>query len=354
MSGTDAAGRSGYHRQVLAETDLALINALQVAPRAEWSDVGRALGISPSTAARRWEALAGAGVAWVTCAPGPRFLGRTMFVSLRAAQGTHAALCERLCAEPAAATVSMVTGPFDFLVDCFAADAEELNELAIGTFAAMPEVARSEASLAVGIYRTGSDYRSGVLDPAALRMIGDAGAGGTSGSWRPDPVDAMLLHGLSLDGRVSWAELGESCAVSPQTARRRVQRMLAANHVALRCEYALTARGPLYEVNLQLDVPAKALVQAASYFGRLKECRLSSQVISAHNLNVTLWIRDLHEVNRHELELAELLPGTRVLGRDVSVRTVKRLGHVLDHSGRSTAFIPPSVWTPAQLADSGI
>jgi len=51
---------------VLTETDLALINALQVSPRADWVLVGKALGISGSTVSRRWEALNRDGTAWVT------------------------------------------------------------------------------------------------------------------------------------------------------------------------------------------------------------------------------------------------------------------------------------------------
>ncbi|MET7782244.1 AsnC family protein [Streptomyces mirabilis] len=51
------------------ETDLALVHALQIAPRAPWTAVGQALGIDPMTAARRWARLTGTGCAWVTCYP---------------------------------------------------------------------------------------------------------------------------------------------------------------------------------------------------------------------------------------------------------------------------------------------
>ncbi|MFE2993163.1 Lrp/AsnC family transcriptional regulator [Streptomyces sp. NPDC059262] len=56
------------------ETDLALVHALQTAPRAPWAAVGRALGIDPSTATRRWARLAEAGLAWVTCYPADQLL----------------------------------------------------------------------------------------------------------------------------------------------------------------------------------------------------------------------------------------------------------------------------------------
>ena len=50
----------------LDELDYSLVNALQIAPRAPWSLIGEVLGISPVTAARRWERLTGEGHAWMT------------------------------------------------------------------------------------------------------------------------------------------------------------------------------------------------------------------------------------------------------------------------------------------------
>jgi len=41
----------------LSEADLALVNALQVQPRASWSLIGKALGVGPVTVARHWERL---------------------------------------------------------------------------------------------------------------------------------------------------------------------------------------------------------------------------------------------------------------------------------------------------------
>ncbi|MEV1043109.1 AsnC family protein, partial [Streptomyces sp. NPDC050204] len=40
--------------------------ALQAAPRAPWSRIGRALGVDATTAARRWERLRANGLAWVS------------------------------------------------------------------------------------------------------------------------------------------------------------------------------------------------------------------------------------------------------------------------------------------------
>src|SRR6478736_6009630 len=48
------------------ELDLAIVNCLQLQPRASWTLVGRALDIDPVTVARRWQRLSSAGIAWVS------------------------------------------------------------------------------------------------------------------------------------------------------------------------------------------------------------------------------------------------------------------------------------------------
>jgi DNA-binding IclR family transcriptional regulator len=52
---------------------MALINALQLRPRASWTELGRSLGVDPVTVARRWSRLAERGEAWVSFSPGRRF-----------------------------------------------------------------------------------------------------------------------------------------------------------------------------------------------------------------------------------------------------------------------------------------
>ena len=53
----------------LDEVDLALVNALQLQPRAPWALVGDVLGINPVTAARRWARLESEGLAWISAYP---------------------------------------------------------------------------------------------------------------------------------------------------------------------------------------------------------------------------------------------------------------------------------------------
>ena len=331
---------------MISELDLEIVNALQINPRAEWSRVADALGLSAPTVARRWNALTEQGRAWITPAPGQRYLsaGWSAFIHLSSVPNESDALIERLCAEPAFGTVSLVTGAHDLFVDCFASSHDELMDIVTGSFPGLPGVTHREVVFVTRLYRQASEWRSGTLEPARARLV-SAEPLPEQPAYSPDRLDAALLEELAKDGRASWAELGAACGVSPQTARRRVERFLATGYMALRCDTSTAAQQGLREVTLVLNVPAQCVDDVGHYFAALNNCRLSAQVLGAQNLLVTLWVRDYLEVQAYERELADRAPGSAVISRQAVVRTFKRLGHVLDESGCSRRVVPLPLWT---------
>lgn len=238
----------------------------------------------------------------------------------------------------------MVTGSHDVFMDCFASSHEELMDIITGSFRKLPGVTHREVVFVTKLYRQASEWRSGSLEPGRARQVStqtkDAPAG-----YSPDRLDATLLEELAKDGRASWAELGAACSVSPQTARRRVERFLAAGYITLRCDASTAANRGLREVTLMLNIPAQYVDEVGGYFAAQSNCRLSAQVLGTQNLVVTLWVRDYLEAQAFERELAERAPGSSVISRQAVVRTYKRLGHILDESGRSVSVVPLPLWT---------
>ncbi|BCW51856.1 Lrp/AsnC family transcriptional regulator [Arthrobacter sp. StoSoilB13] len=330
---------------IISELDLEILNALQINPRAEWSRIADALELSAPTVARRWSALAGQGQAWITPAPGQRYLsaGWSAFIHLSSSPSESEALIEQLCSEPAFGTVSLVTGAHDLFIDCFASSHEELMDIVTGAFPRLPGVTHREVVFVTKLYRQASEWRSGTLEPARARLV-SAEPLPEQSAYAPDRLDAALLEELAKDGRASWAELGAACRVSPQTARRRVERFLATGYMTLRCDASSSAQQGLREVTLVLNVPAEFVDGVGSFFAALPNCRLSAQVLGAQNLLVTLWVRDYLEVQAYERELAQRAPGSAVISRQAVVRTFKRLGHVLDEAGRSRSVVPLPLW----------
>ncbi|MBU3061958.1 Lrp/AsnC family transcriptional regulator [Nocardia sp. NEAU-G5] len=322
------------------EIDLEIIGALQVNPRIGWDALAQVLGSSAATVSRRWAALHDARLAWVTPAPGPRYLaaGWSAFLQIAATPNAHEALLEQLCEEPAFATVSLVSGRYDILVDCFASSPAELTDVVTASFARLPGVIRRDVLFTAEVYRQATEWRSGVLEPSETRSLTTPPHTASPG-FSPDRVDRAMLAALTHDGRASLATLAQECGISPQTVRRRLDRILDAGYVALRCDASSDASPGFREVTLLLNVPADDIATVGRYFADLTACRVSAHVIGAENLLVTLWVRNYLEVRDHERVLARLAPGSTVVGRQAVMRTYKRLGHVLDARGRRTRYI---------------
>ncbi|MGY0488641.1 hypothetical protein [Streptomyces sp. WG-D5] len=59
-----------------------------------------------------------------------------------------------------------------------------------------------------------------------------------------------------------------------------------------------------------------------------------------HNLVVDVWLRSLADVHSFEAHLSRRLPRLTIHDRSVVLRTVKHMGHLLDHAGRATGVVP--------------
>ena len=98
---------------VADELDLAIVNCLQLQPRASWTLVGEALDVDPVTVARRWQRLSSAGIAWVsgraTGQGRPESCLAVVELSCSAAQTL--AIAERVTELPHVLSVEHTSGP---------------------------------------------------------------------------------------------------------------------------------------------------------------------------------------------------------------------------------------------------
>lgn len=330
---------------IISELDLEITNALEINPRADWALVASALGVSASTVGRRWAYLESEGLAWVTLAPGERFLSTASaaFINLSVRPSRYEKTIEALCGVPEFATVSMVSGAYDLQLDCFAADSEQLMATITSAFENLKGVVSRNVIFLTVLYRHGSQWTSGSLAPAQANLIKGSGqetaeAGSGSGLTR------RILGHLAQSGRASWSELGAAAGVSPQTARRRVERYVATEYVSFRCDTSPALQAGRREISLGLNIPATHVEVVGQYFAGLSSCRVSAQVLGSENLTVTLRVRDYKEILHHERQLHGLAPGSTVVSRQAVIRTYKRMGHLLDDRGQRRGFVPLSLW----------
>ncbi len=334
---------------IVSELDLALVHALQVQPRASWSELAPLLGVTASTLARRWERLSAEGLAWVYASPGRAFSRTrcTAFVLLRCRPGTRRRLTERVSAFEEVVTVELTApGSVDLLLDVLAPDMRSLTRFLTERLEVLPGVSAAECLFATSLYAEGSRWRLHSLDSAQLSALGPAvgGVREADPSAELDHLDRALLDLLVCDGRLGLAVLAERTDASAATVRRRLRRLTDSGVLAFRCDMAPRLTGLPVSVTFRGRVPARDLNTLHRTLAPLPECRLVAAVTGTSAVLATYWLRDIGEIQRRETALCARLPSLTITDRIVGLRTVKRMGHLLDGDGRRTGTRPMRPW----------
>ncbi|WP_181860793.1 Lrp/AsnC family transcriptional regulator [Streptomyces diacarni] len=326
---------------VASELDLALVHALQLRPRASWAELAPPLGVTPGTLARRWERLTGAGLAWVYAAPGREF-SRTRcsaFVLVRCRPGARGRLAERLAGLREVVTVELTaSGSAALLLDVLAPDLPSLTALVLERLERLPGVTGVDTLLTTSLPLEASRWRLRSLDAGQLAALGRAGARPRDpvSSVGLDDVDHALLDVLVRDGRAGFAALAEHTGASPATVRRRLRRLTESGVIVFRCDMADELTGLPVPVTFLGRAPARDVNAVHRTLAALAECRLVAAVTGRDNILVTLWLPGVGDIQRRETALCARLPSLTVTDRIVGLRTVKRMGHLLDQQGRRT------------------
>ncbi|MEV5516554.1 Lrp/AsnC family transcriptional regulator [Streptomyces flaveolus] len=332
------------------ELDLALVHALQIRPRATWADLAPSLGVAAVTLARRWERLTERGLAWLSAVPGPAFSHTrcTAFVLVGCRPAARERLADRIAELSEAVTVELTTpGGADLLLDVLAPDLAALHRFVDERLARLPGVTGVECLFATSLYTEGSRWRLGSLDSAQLSELGrpvTADRGTAPSVAALDDIDRELLGLLALDGRVALAELAHSAGTSAATVRRRLGRLTRSGVVAFRCDVAPPLVGLPVPVTFRCRAPAKDVNALHRTLATLPGCRLVAAVTGTANVLATYWLPDIGAVQHRETVMCERLPSLEITDRVIGVRTVKRMGHLLDADGCRTGTRAIQVW----------
>ncbi|GAA1412929.1 AsnC family transcriptional regulator [Glutamicibacter uratoxydans] len=318
-----------------SELDLAIVGALEVQPRVEFTKLAQILGVSSSTVARRWDLMQSEGVAWTTVIPGARFLetGWSAFIAIECEPGQEDELAKALCAEPAFGTVALITHHRQFHVDYFAASHHAGMDALQTIFRRLPGVRSRHISPISKIYRQANEWSSGTLAAVDKQKFNESETA-EIGYFQPDGLDTAIVELLFIDARQSWQHLANLLDVSAQTIQRRVHRLVASGLVAFRCDSGeLTSRG-LKDFNISWSVPPIDVDQVGQALANDSACRVSARTIDSSNLAATFWLRDLNASHVHEITVQKLSPQSYVQDRFIALKTLKRGGQILDDAGR--------------------
>ncbi|WP_433610283.1 Lrp/AsnC family transcriptional regulator [Prescottella agglutinans] len=324
--------------QIGSELDIAIVDALQMNPRADWADLAQTLRHTPKTLARRWRVLSDDGSAWIALVPGPAFVryGCVAFVTVTCRPQLRHAVAAALVAEPAIVSVSSTSGEADFLLDVFVPTLDGLARLLDERIDPIEGIVAVTAMVVLATFREGSRWRVQALD---LHQSARLSKPRPVIPRRPvpplDDLDRRLLEGLVQDGRRSWTDLSERCGTTGPTARRRVERMIGSGRIALRCEGAPAVTGPVVPTTFMIAAPPDQMNTIGESLAGLPKCRVVEAVTGRSNILLTMWLRSTADIAAFAAALARELPGIEITDTFVALRTYKRGGFLLDTEGRA-------------------
>jgi DNA-binding Lrp family transcriptional regulator len=326
----------------LTELDLAVVHALQVAPRASWSQVGRVLGVDASTVARRWARMEARGAAWSVCQPLLLDTAATACMEVTVGPGRTLEVAAILAQDPEAMTIDVAAGGRDLIVTLTCADAEHLAAYLLERVPHIPHVARVQSHVVVRSFTDASRWRLRALTSAqeaeltaTLPEVSDAHQ-----VHRPTALDHRLVAALSVDGRRAPAELATDVGASESTVRRRLNTLVGSGVLRLRCEVARSLSGWPVSAWLFLRVPSDRIDEAGQVLAGVPEVRAVLNAVGPANLLVAVWLRTSLDSQRLETQLLRRLPYVEVTDRSIVIRPFKLVGRLLDPRGYAVGVVP--------------
>ena len=341
--------------------DLLLVTALQTIPRADWQRLGQLLGISASTAARRWARLTQEGLAWQSCHP-LHLPGMSAFAALIEIDTTAGKLYQvaaQLAEYPHVFDVIHLTGARNLLVLAGFADHAQLARYVAVRLASLDGVIATRAELATIIHTEASGWRADRLPThpgaaARRRMpaLATAAAPQPPGGTEPDEADLLLMTALSQDPRLPVAEMADRSGLSPTTVARRLARLQKGRVLAWRCDVARVAAGWPVAAHLWGWLPPDQTARVTTQLVGMREVRMCASISGPSNLYLTVWLRTLRHLDVFEGRLAACLPELAITDRAISLWHVKLGGHLVDPGGRRLRSIPLTLWPDQPAAQA--
>ncbi|MBW0273046.1 AsnC family transcriptional regulator [Nocardia sp. MH4] len=329
----------------LDELDYELVAALQVAPRAQWQQIGRALGIDGSTAARRWARLHSEGLAWLTCYPlsidgvSPILA----VIEIDCAPGRLHEVAAELALDVNLVTVELTTGARDLMITAAFFDHASLARYVTFRLGALAGVVTTRSQVVTTSFTEGSRWR---LD--RTRMAHTALSAQTQrrtpGYGSIHAADIPLVTELSRDCRQSVTTLAERTGMSPTTVRRRLARLDHDNAIAYRCEVARFASGWPLSVTFWAATPLARAAEIGHAIAAMRETRMCYSMTGPRNLIFNVWLRTMADMPAFEARLTEAMPDLAIADRSMALWPLKIGATLLDPHGRYLRHIPIGRW----------
>ncbi|MFT4306815.1 MAG: Lrp/AsnC family transcriptional regulator [Microbacterium sp.] len=329
--------------------DFALVNAIQISPRASWAELAPILRVDASTLSRRWRRLVSARLVWTSCTyaePEPRREAprrtRMAIVEVACKPGQRESAIAALGEIGAVSSVHCTSGSRDLYLTVAAPTLRELDRLVDGIGDHVPGITGTRTHHLRRIFQEGSSWRLGALrreeaDAVALTRPS------VSSRVEPSSLHFQLLDALGEDARLPVSDLQTRLGRSSVTVARAVNEMLSADWARWRVDFAHEEGGWDASAMLWISVDQTELEKVAAALCMTPQVRLCASIAGQANLTASLWLRDIAELDEIEAKLTRVFRRLRIVDRWITPRVAKRVGHVLDADGRWMRFVRPEV-----------
>lgn len=310
-----------------------LLHALQIDGRVAFSAVGKVLGVSDQTVARRYRSLHDAGSVRVTGCTWPGAVGDEQWlVRVGCAPDAAAGLARALAQRPETEWVQLVSGGAEIL--CMVRTPGSPGGRAATVFSHIPRsprVTRFDAHEILHIFAGGpnspltkcgslSAEQVARLSAAVPAPVPESQAEGTRES------DAPLLDGLARNGRVGFRELSAITGWSPTAVRRRVNELRRTGGLYFDVDFSPALLGLSCEAALWLSVAPADLTAVGAALAGHAEVAFAAATTGPTNLYVSVQVRHARALYAYLTGPVAALPGARDVQTAPVLHTVKRAG----------------------------
>ena len=330
-------------QRILSEDELSLIHALQIRPRAAWTELAPVLGVAPATLAHRWETLREQGLAWITAYPVQKSgTGAVVaIVELTCDPDGVGQLVQTLTADPRIASIEYAARGRDLILTVQTGSLDDLSDLVLGELPSHRSVRVAQTHACSALHAEGSRWRLDSLSPSqsnALIRLGPrvpasaAAAVPTRGRQRADSRARAQRPGYRTGDRHPDGRPASSI-------RRQLAAVLRSDHVVLRCDVAQSATRWPVTATWWCRLPIRFHRPMAEIVRTRPELRLCLSLTGPTNFLVSMWVSSLADMLRHQEWMEARMAELEVIDASVTLRSRKRMGWELDDRGRATGYV---------------
>ncbi|MGV9710001.1 AsnC family transcriptional regulator [Gordonia sp. NPDC003424] len=319
----------------LGDDDLRLIHALQIAPRASWTDLGRVLGLDPVTVSRRWKKLHDAGLAWVAAYPTDQ---RIAIIEIDCPPGRSLEIAQIMARDPHTMTIDLTTGGRDIVATVNAVDEEALADYVFTGMTALHDVRSMRTHILSDVVRDARGWELRSLSSDETAQLGEVAR------LRPIVRKAAVtadeqqatLGALIADGRAGPGEVAKRTGMPVDRARAALYELLASNRVTVRTEVARAYSGRPAYAWFFISTTARSVDNAIAKLSTLQDLRLLARSLGPYTIVMAMWLRSLQDIHHVETVIERTVPELRIEDRSLVLRTPKHVGWMLSDDGRNT------------------